>query len=342
MAEDKKSFILYSDLIHTIKLLSKEDAGELFLHILKYVNDENPVADNKIIDIVFTPIKIQLKRDLEKWSEKKGSFSDAGKESAKARRLSKPQLYVLKFFNNDEAFIKVGITDYSIGRRYSSSGEGGGKVGYKFEIIHQYFEGDGSIGILELEQKVSAKFSQYKYAPEHKFGGHMECYCENKCNEIIQYITSFNIVKQTSTKSTVSVNDNVNVTVNVNDTVTDNVINKERYTRPRDFLIQHNEIEFEDIVAKSMLADFESCIEQWSLAVEGGDFKYSDNKHEDYRKLKAQFQKWINSWRNNLSKIPAKATPTPVVAKIKVPEDFWSRSEYEKYCKENNIESKWD
>jgi len=217
MAEDKKSFILYSDLIHTIKLLSKEDAGELFLHILKYVNDENPVADNKIIDIVFTPIKIQLKRDLEKWSEKKGSFSDAGKESAKARRLSKPQLYVLKFFNNDEAFIKVGITDYSIGRRYSSSGEGGGKVGYKFEIIHQYFEGDGSIGILELEQKVSAKFSQYKYAPEHKFGGHMECYCENKCNEIIQYITSFNIVEQTSTKSTVSVNDNVNVTVNVND-----------------------------------------------------------------------------------------------------------------------------
>jgi len=64
MAKDKKSFLIYCDLIHTVKKLSKENAGELFLHLLEYVNDLNPETDNPIVDIVFEPIKQQLKRDL--------------------------------------------------------------------------------------------------------------------------------------------------------------------------------------------------------------------------------------------------------------------------------------
>ena len=39
MAEEKKGFILYSDIIHTIEKLTDEQAGVLFKHILKYVND---------------------------------------------------------------------------------------------------------------------------------------------------------------------------------------------------------------------------------------------------------------------------------------------------------------
>ena len=42
MAENKKSFILYCDLIHTIEKMPNEKAGELFKHILMYVNDKNP------------------------------------------------------------------------------------------------------------------------------------------------------------------------------------------------------------------------------------------------------------------------------------------------------------
>ena len=34
MAEEKKGFILYSDIIHTIKKLTDEQAGVLFKHIL--------------------------------------------------------------------------------------------------------------------------------------------------------------------------------------------------------------------------------------------------------------------------------------------------------------------
>jgi hypothetical protein len=42
MAKEKKSFVLYSDLIHAIKELTREEKGELLETILSYVNDENP------------------------------------------------------------------------------------------------------------------------------------------------------------------------------------------------------------------------------------------------------------------------------------------------------------
>lgn len=86
MAENKKSFVLYADIIHTVRHLSKEDAGELFMHILGYVNDENPTTDNPIVKISFEPVKQQLKRDLIKWEEIKIKRSDAGKISAEKKK----------------------------------------------------------------------------------------------------------------------------------------------------------------------------------------------------------------------------------------------------------------
>jgi len=70
MAADKKSFVLYSDLIHTVRHLPKEKIGELFLHILSYVNDENPVSDDVILNIAFEPVRQSLKRDLVKYESR--------------------------------------------------------------------------------------------------------------------------------------------------------------------------------------------------------------------------------------------------------------------------------
>ena len=97
MAENKKSFILYSDLIHVIKKLVEDDrknntnnGGELFLHILSYVNDEEPIPLNMIIDISFEPIKQQLKRDLVKWVDTSLIRSEIGRlgglKSGESRR----------------------------------------------------------------------------------------------------------------------------------------------------------------------------------------------------------------------------------------------------------------
>ena len=89
MAENKKSFVLYSDLIHTVRKMKKEDAGELLLHILSYVNDEDPVTDNIVVDLTFEPIKQQFKRDLKKWELTLEKRSNAGKASAEARKKAK-------------------------------------------------------------------------------------------------------------------------------------------------------------------------------------------------------------------------------------------------------------
>lgn len=95
MAEDKKSFLLYSDLNHTLNKLTDSDAGVLFKTILSYVNDENPIIDNLVIDIAFEPIKQQLKRDLRHWENIKVKRSSAGKASAESKRLAKENQQIL-------------------------------------------------------------------------------------------------------------------------------------------------------------------------------------------------------------------------------------------------------
>ena len=67
MATEKNSFLLYCDTIHTIEKLTDVDAGQLLKHILRYVNDKEPVTDNPLVEIAFEPIKQSLKRDLVKY-----------------------------------------------------------------------------------------------------------------------------------------------------------------------------------------------------------------------------------------------------------------------------------
>ena len=86
MAENKKGFVLYADILHTVKYLSDEQAGQLFKHILQYVNDEEPSNENALINIAFEPIKQQLKRDLNKWENTRKKRSEAGKKSAQIKK----------------------------------------------------------------------------------------------------------------------------------------------------------------------------------------------------------------------------------------------------------------
>jgi hypothetical protein len=76
MATDKKSFLLYCDIIHTVEQLTDEQAGDLFKHILRYVNDQDPQSDSVITKIAFEPIRQALKRDLEKYESIRKRNSD--------------------------------------------------------------------------------------------------------------------------------------------------------------------------------------------------------------------------------------------------------------------------
>ena len=85
MAKDKKGFILYADQKELFEQLPDEKAGQLIKFIMKYVNDENPSTEDLIINLAFTPIKQQLKRDLQKFEQTKVNRSIAGKAGADKR-----------------------------------------------------------------------------------------------------------------------------------------------------------------------------------------------------------------------------------------------------------------
>lgn len=117
MAENKKSFLLYCDLIHTIEKMPNEKAGELFKHILQYVNDKNPTTDDLIIQLTFEPIRQQLKRDLIKWTD--GSTDrverakKAGVASGIARELKRTQTnsQVQNELNPTKRTVSVTVSD---------------------------------------------------------------------------------------------------------------------------------------------------------------------------------------------------------------------------------------
>jgi hypothetical protein len=81
MSKNKKSFLLYCDLIHTVDQLTDEQAGDLFKHILRYVNDQEPITNNVITRIAFEPIKQSLMRDLQKYK----SICERNSDNAKKR-----------------------------------------------------------------------------------------------------------------------------------------------------------------------------------------------------------------------------------------------------------------
>lgn len=91
--QGKKSFILYADLLHTLSKLPPDDAGNLFKLILEYVNDQNPDESKYglVVEVAFSQVKQQLKRDLSKWNENREQRSKAGKISAEKRKQQNQQ-----------------------------------------------------------------------------------------------------------------------------------------------------------------------------------------------------------------------------------------------------------
>ena len=81
MAKDKNSFLIYCDIIHTVEKLDDLQAGKLFKHLLKYVNDQKPIAEDIVTEIAFEPIRQSLKRDLIKYE----SIRERNSENAKKR-----------------------------------------------------------------------------------------------------------------------------------------------------------------------------------------------------------------------------------------------------------------
>ena len=68
MAKNKKSVLIYIDWIATFNKLEDDEAGRLIKHFFSYVNDLNPTSD-RLTELLFEPIKQQLKRDLKAYEQ---------------------------------------------------------------------------------------------------------------------------------------------------------------------------------------------------------------------------------------------------------------------------------
>jgi hypothetical protein len=108
MAENKKSFVLYCDLLTSINHLTNEEKGILFQHLLEYVNDMNPILEDRLLLTAWKPIEIQLKRDLIKFEDRKEKLSEYGKKGAEKRWGSKK--------DDDHPITKDGVVKNSIAK----------------------------------------------------------------------------------------------------------------------------------------------------------------------------------------------------------------------------------
>lgn len=110
MAKEKNSFLLYCDIIHTVEKLDDVQAGKLFKHLLKYVNDQDPSPENALVEIAFEPIKQSLKRDLIKYE----SIRERNSENAKKRWNATASDRIPKVPNNTKNADSVSDSDNDI------------------------------------------------------------------------------------------------------------------------------------------------------------------------------------------------------------------------------------
>ncbi len=111
MAENKKSFVLYSDTFGLIKQLPDDVAGRLLKHIYAYVNDENPITDELLVNVAFEPIKAQLKRDLVKWEKQTEQRKQAGLKSAEVRKQNATTVNDRLISSTDNVNVSVNVND---------------------------------------------------------------------------------------------------------------------------------------------------------------------------------------------------------------------------------------
>jgi cobalamin biosynthesis protein CobT len=87
MLSDKKSFILYLDYKQHFNLLNNEQKGILISSLFEFAeNGEIPVFEDKIVEMAFSFISLQLKRDMDKYDEICERRREAGKLGGRPKK----------------------------------------------------------------------------------------------------------------------------------------------------------------------------------------------------------------------------------------------------------------
>ena len=106
---------------------------------------------------------------------------------SKVTKSNLGSIYLAKFNNDVDSFIKIGITTQDFSKRFRGRKLSGN---YNIECLYFYSSEDKQY-IWDLEQQIKNDFKEHAYKPHTYFGGAMtECFSTSVEDQIKQYLTS--------------------------------------------------------------------------------------------------------------------------------------------------------
>lgn len=79
-------------------------------------------------------------------------------------------LYIIKCFNEEETFIKIGKTFIGVNNRYSSKYH----MPYQYTVLQEHY--GSATYISELENTLKLRYKEFSYSPYIQFPGYSECF----------------------------------------------------------------------------------------------------------------------------------------------------------------------
>lgn len=109
-------------------------------------------------------------------------LSDWTRAGSKSNGFDGYKLYIIKAFNDNESFIKIGRTFQKISKRFTY----GMKFPYKYDIL--YCCENSPYKIYNLETKLKREYKSFKMIPSIPFCGMQECFSMDLLPKIKEYI----------------------------------------------------------------------------------------------------------------------------------------------------------
>lgn len=81
-----KSFLMYQDMESVFERLSGEESRALLLGMFRYHRGEEPRFGDRMLEILFEPLRLQMDRDREKYRRTIQARAEAGRKGGKARK----------------------------------------------------------------------------------------------------------------------------------------------------------------------------------------------------------------------------------------------------------------
>lgn len=87
-----------------------------------------------------------------------------------SKKNPEPKVYIVRCYNDDEEFIKIGITVRTVVQRFPSKGH----LPYEFEVLKE-IKGSPAF-VYDKENELHKLFKDFKYIPKLEFLGKTECF----------------------------------------------------------------------------------------------------------------------------------------------------------------------